>query len=420
MTPEPPAISERSWAHAADARQGVTCPRRRAEQDVSVSAAWQGLRILGCVLHRFLAIGQGHGAPGRGAATLALLAASVAGCASHQPPTGQSPGPVPRGDRVLSVALLESETGGFDAAVRLARSAGMQETIFSVNWDEVEPRPGDFQEGALPLVRAYFPAVDLPIHLTVATIDTNNLRLPPDLAGRAFDDPEVAARFRRLLGFVLDQLAGVRITGLSIGNEVDAWLGQDARRWAEYHAFFAATAPFGRQRGLRVGVKATLDGLTQRSVSDLMALNRLTDLVLVTYYPLLPDWGVKDPSVVRGDFDALVALYPGRRIAFLEAGYPSSALLGSSGERQQEFVRRVFEAWDAHAVQVETVCFFALTDPSPSLVDTLQDYYGLPDPRFRDYLATLGLRTWPGLGADKPALGELRAQARARGWPTGP
>ena len=360
------------------------------------------------------------GAAGRGAATLALLAANIAGCASPDSPTDPSPGTVPRGDRVLSVAVLESQTGGFDAAVRLARSVGMQETVFSVNWDEVEPRPGQFQAGALPQLRAYFPAVGLPIHLTVATIDTNNLRLPPDLAGRAFDDPEVVGRFGRLLGFVLDQLAGVHITGLSIGNEVDVWLGQDARRWAEYRAFFAATAPFGRQRGLRVGVKATHDGLTQRSVSDLTALNRLTDLVLVTYYPLLPDWGVKDPSVVRSDFDTLVALYPGRRISFLEAGYPSSALLGSNGERQQEFVRRLFEAWDAHAAEVETVCFFTLTDPAPSFVDTLQDYYGFPDPRFREYLATLGLRTWPGLGADKPGLGELRGQARARGWPTNP
>ena len=349
-----------------------------------------------------------------------FLAADLAGCGSDGSLPGPSGSPPPRGDRVLSVAVIESETGGFDAAVRQARSVGMQETIFSVYWDEVEPRPGDFQAGALPLVRAYFPAAGLPIHLTVATIDTNNLRLPPDLARRAFDDPEVTARFGRFLGFVLDQLTGVRITGLSIGNEVDAWLGQDARRWAEYRAFLAAATPLARQRGLRVGVKATHDGLTQRSVSDLVALNGLTDVVLVTYYPLLPDWGVKDPAVVRGDFDTLAALYPGRKIAFIEAGYPSSALLGSSGARQKEFVRRVFEAWDAHAAQVESVCFFALTDPPPSLVDTLQGYYGLHDPRFREYLATLGLRTWPGVGVDKPAMEELRAQARARGWPTGP
>jgi hypothetical protein len=321
---------------------------------------------------------------------------------------------------VLSIAVLESETGGFDAAVRQARSAGMQETIFSVNWDEIEPRPGDFQAGFLPLVRAYFPTVGLPIHLTVATIDTNVLRLPPDLAGLPFDHPEVAARFGRLLGFVFGQLAGVSITGLSIGNEVDVWLGQDPVRWAQYRAFFAATAPGGRQRGLRVGVKATMDGLTQRSVAELVSLNALTDIVLATYYPLLPDFGVKDPSVVRGDFDRLVSLYPGRTIAFLEAGYPTSALLGSSEERQRDFVRQVFEAWDAHAARIQTVCFFGLTDPAPALVDSLLGYYGIPDPRFRAYLATLGFRTWPGAGREKPAMGELQAQARARGWPTGP
>jgi len=54
-------------------------------------------------------------------------------------------------------------------------------------------------------------------------------------------------------------------------------------------------------------------------------------------------------------------------------------------------------------------------------VDQFLDYYGVSDPRFAEYLATLGLRYRQGTGRDKPAMIELRRQALARGWPvTGP
>jgi hypothetical protein len=349
----------------------------------------------------------------------ALLVAALGSCGGGTP-TAPPPADsaVGRGSRVLSVALSLPENGDFDAAVRLARSAGMQETIFSVHWDEVEPRPGAYEAGPLPLLRAYCVATGLALHLTVTTIDTNVLRLPKDLAGRRFDEAEVAERFRGVLRFVLDQLAGVRVTGLSIGNEVDVHLARDAGRWAEYRAFFASTAPEGRARGLRVGVKATFDGLSRNAPEELVALNRLTDIVLVTYYPLGPALEARDPGEVPGDLGLLVARYPGRPVAILEAGYPSSPVLGGTEARQREFVTRVFEAWDTHAAQIETVSFFSLTDLAPALVEEMQRYYGFPDPRFAAYLGTLGLRTFPGAGTDKEAFPELRRQASRRGWPT--
>lgn len=350
---------------------------------------------------------------------LALLAAVVASCGGDPPaaPTPATP-VVSRGSRVLSLAVTLPENDDFDAGVRLARSAGMQETIFSVNWDELEPRPGAYEAGLLPILRAYCVATGLRIHLTIATIDTNVLRLPKDLAGRRFDDPSVAERFQGALRFVLDQLGGVGVTGLSIGNEIDVYLGQDAARWAEYRAFFVSAAPEGRARGLRVGVKATFDGLTRNAPDELVGLNRLTDIVLVTYYPLGTALEARDPAEVPRDLGLLVARYPGRPIAILEAGYPSSPALGSSTARQREFVARVFEAWDTHAAQIETISFFALTDFSPSFVEELQRYYGFPDARFGAFLGTLGLRTFPGAGTDKEAFRELRVQAARRGWPT--
>jgi hypothetical protein len=357
----------------------------------------------------------------RHARWLAIAAAAlIASCGGGDPPApSPTPSPVvPRGDRVLSIDVTLPESDDFDAAIHLARSVGMQETPFSFNWDELEKRPGVYEAGLLPVLRAYSIATSLPIHLTLSPIDTNNLRLPKDLREKKFDDPLLAQRYRALLRFVLGQLGGVRLRGLSIGNEVDAYLGQDAARWREYRSFVASTAPEARARGLQVGVKAGMGGLLTDAADELSALNQLTDIVLVTYYPIGPTFEVRDPAEVPRDIDALVARYPGKRIALLEAGYPSSPLLGSSNERERQFIVRLFEAWDSHAAQIQTISFFCLTDFPPAVVEELKGYYGLNDDRFGAYLGTLGLRTFPGTGADKEAFGEVRRQAALRGWPT--
>jgi hypothetical protein len=103
-------------------------------------------------------------------------------------------------------------------------------------------------------------------------------------------------------------------------------------------------------------------------------------------------------------------------IYFLEAGYPSGTGLGSSEERQAAFIKQVMAAWDAHAEQVGLVSFTWLTDMSPKDVEHLKEYYRLVDPRFLEYLATLGLRTNRGSGEDKQAFRTLVEEARARGW----
>jgi hypothetical protein len=137
-------------------------------------------------------------------------------------------------------------------------------------------------------------------------------------------------------------------------------------------------------------------------------------MILVTYYPLEADFGVRPAEVVSGDLAALALRFPDRPIGVLEAGYPSSEELGSSQARQAEFVRQLFRAWDAHSEQVVLLNFTWLTDAPQAAVEAWLDYYGLRDRRFAAFLASLGLR-----GADgqpKPAFEVLAAEAHARGW----
>ncbi len=88
--------------------------------------------------------------------------------------------------------------------------------------------------------------------LTIAPIDSNRVRLPDDLQGRASDDPQAFGRFERLLDYVITQLGDVKPCVLVIGNEVDAALGSDAGAWARVPTFNDATSAYAH--GLRLHV----------------------------------------------------------------------------------------------------------------------------------------------------------------------
>lgn len=325
---------------------------------------------------------------------------------------------MPRGDRMLGIDVGEAEGETYDQAFQLARQAGMQFTSLSLAWDDLEPRPGEYSADPnfLAIANQYYPAQDVPLALTIAPIDTNRTRVPADLREAAFDDPEVIARFERLLDYVFSQIPDVELAVLAIGNEVDATLGADAAGWARYQTFYESTAAYARRLrpGVPVGVKVTMAGLTGESRELARALNARSDMILVTYYPLQADFGVRPADVVPGDLAALTALYPDRPIGVLEAGYPSSEELESSQAQQAEFVRQIIHAWDVQAGQVAMLNFTWLTDVPRASVEAWSEYYGLDDRRFAAYLATLGLR-----GADgepKPAFEVLAAEAHSRGW----
>jgi hypothetical protein len=244
------------------------------------------------------------------------------------------------------------------------------------------------------------------------------MHLPKVLSKKRYDDPDVIARFNRLMDAILAAIPNLDVNFLSIGNEVDLGFANDKKLWKQYRVFYRGTKDFVKKRkpDWKVGIAMTLYGLTQQRKELAQTLNRHSDIILVSYYPINSDFTVKDPRVVGEEMGAVVKAYPHRTIYFSEAGYPSSPVLGSSEERQSEFVREVFKAWDAHASQIRYLAFSWLTDSSPAALDFFAKYYSLADNKFREYLRTLGLRTNPGHGTDKPAFVALKAEAKARGW----
>ncbi len=353
-----------------------------------------------------------------------LLTVLLAGLVALFPAVPRPLASVPRGDRLLSIAVNPAEDGDWDAAMALAREAGMQTISLPMQWDEVEVSPGRYKNPWAGFASRFCAPYGTRVDLMFGAIDTSNKRVPAFLADRPFDDPRLIRSYCDALDWVLDQWPGVHLNSLSIGNEVDTFLGKDPAAWKAYTTFYKAVYAHVKAAhpDLPVGVKMTFDrlvGLVDPPVRRLAAeLNATSDVILVTYYPLIfPDFLVKDVSVVPEDFRRLVEAYPDRPIYILEAGYPSGKLVNSSEAKQAAFIREVFRAWDKYADHIKLVNFFRLTDYPLEVGKARCEYYSMSaNPRFLELFATFGLRRWPGSGSDKPAFIELKRQSAARGW----
>ena len=328
--------------------------------------------------------------------------------------------PLQQGGRTLELHLNTAENDNFEQSVRKAKALGAESVSLSVHWDNYETAPGVYQpeQDWLEIANAYYPAQDLQVSLVISVLDTTEIRLPEDLQGRSLADPEVIERFQAFLEEVHRKIPDLTLTSLALGNEIDGVLGTDPARWEEYGVFYQSSAAYARELwpGTPIGTKVMFAGLTGGSADLAAALNQHSDVIMLTYYPLQGDFSVRDPDVIHHDLAEAAALYPGRMLYLTEIGYPSGEATDSSYQKQADFIREMFAAWDEHAGQIPVLSYSWLTDLSRESVSTFQNYYGVSNQAFGEFLRTLGLRTYPGDGEDKPGYEAFLEETRARDW----
>lgn len=114
----------------------------------------------------------------------------------------------------------------------------------------------------------------------------------------------------------------------------------------------------------------------------------------------------------------MVSEYPdtSQPIYFAECGYASSTLCNSSETIQADFWTEVFNAWDTYQDNIPYITVFKSTDWSAAAVNELGEYYNLQDTIFKEYLRTLGVRTWVGDGTNKEAYERILCELNQRDW----
>ena len=280
-------------------------------------------------------------------------------------------------------------------AAALVRDAGARGSFESATWSEL-----DTPAGRAKLTDAVASAAGRgnAVLLTIKVLDTTVKAVPSDLASSTFDSAAMMGRFHGLLSDLQPGLAG-KLRYLSIGNEVDVYLAAHPEALEPYRRFLADAVAYAHQLfpGVLVGVTSTYDGA--RRVST---LQELTDVAVLTYYPLGPRFVPRPPSTAGPDLAAMLEIAGDRPLVLQEVGYPSDPALSSSEQRQAEFVTAVLAAWKAAGSRVPMLNWFALHDFTLQLCGQLSGYYGLGgDRNFSAYLCSLGLRRVD--GTPKPA-----------------
>lgn len=344
------------------------------------------------------------------------------GTGSPSPVPTPAPTPVAAGSRILGIAATDRQDDNFDAVTQNVKDAGIANVTISLSWDEIETAPGvyDPDPNFAAIANLYFPAQTLSMTVVLVGIDTTADRRPDDLKNRAWDDPEIIARFREVQAWVLNEMSNVEITAYSIGNEVDATLGSDPSAWQAWRAFFEAVAPDARAAlpGIAVGSKATSNVLDNPvSRREYSALLSSADASMLTYYPAGLDFQSSQLPDVAMDFDRMLSAYPGLPLRLLECGFSSDTQLGSSEQKQADFVSAVFRAWDTNINNIPQLDYFAVHDLSPDAVEFFRNYYGISGANFAIWLGSLGLRQWDGT----PKIGWQRFvdEAAARSFRSG-
>jgi len=307
-----------------------------------------------------------------------------------------SPTPAPRPERfMLAMAATLAANQAFTADNLIkrfdqTRAAGVNMIFLSPLWNELEKSKGkiDFSEYDFWIGQAR--KYGIPIVMNLRPVDTNQRSMPGDLSSRRFDDPEVIRRFEALVDHVAPKVKGV-VTYVMLGNEIDEYFGSRPNELPAYLELWRAGANRFRKHlpGVQVSATVTFHHFDLLKTT-LRPLDQEVDFFSLTYYPLRPDFGMRPPDVVKGDFDAIVSAARGRPVMMQEIGYSSSPVCDSSDAQQAQFFDNVFTELKRRP-EVIGANFFLMSDMSDEMVKGFGSYYQLPNAKkFLAYLQYLG------------------------------
>ena len=273
------------------------------------------------------------------AAAPVLLFLLSAGAAAPVRPTP----PVPSPSLGVVVNLEPSATpAARQSALEMVRRTGANFFALELSWSAAEPSPRKYRLEELVRTARVLRQSGAVLHLDIPLVDETRRDVPADLAGVAFDDPELSLR----LGGLLDALrpALLDFQTLSLGDAADVYFADKPGELHAYRRLFDGAVQFLKKQAPRilVGV-ATTAPMDSPAPEVAAALHQRSPLLLYSYAPFVrgEPFVHRDPDALERDWRALLANAGGRPIAFPHVSYSSSAENGSSPARQAEFVRRL-------------------------------------------------------------------------------
>lgn len=333
-----------------------------------------------------------------------VLGLTLSGCRPSTPPAAA----IRVGLAANPFANEGYDSRAVQARFRQALAAGVNLIYLSPKWNEIETSREKYKLNDIDYQIGEAVQENLPAILHVRVIDTNQRAVPADLMAQAWDSGETGVRLDHLLDAVLPRLEG-RVKYFLVGNEIEPYFRQHPDEVQAYARLVARAAAHIRRSvpDAQISVSTTFSGIDDAAL--LRPILEQTTFFALTYYPTSADFLVRDPSTVDIDFPRIIQAAggeaAGRKQIFLqEVGCPTSAMNGSSEQKQAEIFSKVLDRVADNPSRFIGVNFTFMSDFSDSLVKSFSAYYRMPGAeRFSSFLKTLGMfddqgrpkKAWP-------------------------
>jgi len=263
-------------------------------------------------------------------------------------------------------------------------------------WGSLNPTGSTFDFS--PISNPYFGLSTLKtigfesIFLNIPIVAINNRSMPTDIVNLAFDNPTVKSRFHALIDAIKDQLND-NVKYIALGNEVDTYFASHPTEWTAYinlvedaRAYLQTFKP-----NIQVGVTTTFAAASSSAAGQVSLLNTNMDVVALTYYPTSSNFTVNDPAAVKEDIAKMIALAKGKPLVIQEWGYPSSTTLGSSEQKQADFLTNSFAQLKTRGpTNFPFVSFFKYRDWNAAYVQAITGQSA--GQNFYEFMSSLGLK----------------------------
>ena len=318
--------------------------------------------------------------------------------------------------RVLGISPSQSDRA-FENVFKDLKDIGVGRVELNLEWSYFEEDVGQYQDplGLLEAI-SFYGSNNIEIGLSIATINTVKRTDPLELQSLAYDDPRRLQAFDNLVDWILIKIGNkVKVDYISVGNEVDFILNGD--EWSSFISFLESAKKNIHESHpeINVGVKITIGkGILGPYKDQALELIEMSDLALLNYYPQNDQFQVYAIDRIEQELDLIRTLI-NKPIYFTEVGFQSGdEFCKSSEEKQAIFFHFLFSYWDQYPTEIPFININWIDDVSQEELMLFENYYGYSDPAFKEYLATLGLKT--SSGKPKYAWKQIKTETEYRNW----
>ena len=309
-------------------------------------------------------------------------------------------------------------TDAIEARWQEALDAGMRVGRLQIDWDELEPRPGEYNTDVLEDRLRVNSRQNLQTFLLISVYDSEGPVVPEYLEELPLDDPELIRRFQLLMDWVIPMLTSYDGYMISVANEAGNSFGEIPGLHEEVLTFLKEARRYIHGIDDRMAVTATVaEGNIGIGKTGVQALIDESDVACFNFYGAemiggFPYYEPQSKREIRSDIERMLKISGPKQIVIQELGmWSGSNLLPSNEDIQRRFFEVFFEEMEKHE-RIRAAYVFQLVDWSPETSDILaqmlraenvsEDFVDV----FIESLETIGLIRYED-GRSRPAWDEF-------------